>query len=54
MKQSSNGDSLLLDVNAMSIILEDHEYPHWKVSNNLTCNIYGKLQCDLGGRKPHK
>ena len=49
VKQSSNGDSLLLDVNAMSIILEDHEYPHWKVSNNLTHNIYGEL-----GRKPHK
>ena len=38
-----------LDVNAMSALPEDSKSPYRKVSNSLTLNLYGGLQCDLSG-----
>ena len=38
-----------LDVNAMSAIPEDPEDPDREVSDSLTVNLYGGLQCDLSG-----
>ena len=47
MKQSVQDDSSsLLDVNAMSTVPEDSKFPNRKVSDNLTLNLYGGLQCD--------
>ena len=48
MKQSVQDDSSSpLDVNAMSAVPEDPNT--YKVSDCLTLNLYGGLQCDLSG-----
>ena len=47
MKQSVQDDSSsCLDLNAMSAVPEDSKFPNMKVSDNLTLNLYGGLQCD--------
>ena len=50
MKQSVQDDSSsLLDVNAMSAVPKDFDYPFYKVSDSLTLNLYGGLQYGLSG-----
>ena len=54
VKQSVQDDSSsLLDVNAESAVPEDLEDPDWKVSDSLTLNLHGGLQCDLIVSKKH-